>query len=160
MGYYPNQYGGPMNGMGGNMRPAYGAPNGMPGGVYGNMGRPPMMNNYNSYGNYGNNSYGNNSYDNYGMPPMMQQPQPPMYGGPARGMGPRGRGQASGRMVGIQSFLTHWVVCSCSGMSCLNVPVLLHLDQAVALQQILGLTVVQHWLAKGLRSHCGDSYVI
>jgi hypothetical protein len=31
MGYgYPNQYGGPMNGMGGNMRPAYGAPNGMP----------------------------------------------------------------------------------------------------------------------------------
>lgn len=32
MGYgYPNQgYGGPMNSMGGNMRPAYGAPNGMP----------------------------------------------------------------------------------------------------------------------------------
>lgn len=31
MGYgYPNQYGGPMNGMGGNMRPAYGAPDGMP----------------------------------------------------------------------------------------------------------------------------------
>ena len=26
---YPSQYGGPMNGMGGNMRPAYGAPNGM-----------------------------------------------------------------------------------------------------------------------------------
>ncbi len=32
VGYgYPNQgYGGPMNSMGGNMRPAYGAPNGMP----------------------------------------------------------------------------------------------------------------------------------
>lgn len=96
MGYgYPNQYGGgPMNGMGGNMRPAYGAPNGMPGGMMPGMGRPPMMNNYNNYGNYGNNNYGN-----YGMPPMMQQPQPPMYGGPGRGgMGPRGRGQPAGRM--------------------------------------------------------------
>lgn len=95
MGYYPNQYGGPMNGMGGNMRPAYGAPNGMPGGMMPGMGRPPMMHNNYNYGNYGNNNYGN-----YGMPPMMQQPQPPMYGGPARGgMGPRGRGQQSGRMV-------------------------------------------------------------
>lgn len=95
MGYYPNQYGGPMNGMGGNMRPAYGAPNGMPGGMMPGMGRPPMMHNNYNYGNYGNNNYGN-----YGMPPMMQQPQPPMYGGPARGgMGPRGRGQQSSRMV-------------------------------------------------------------
>lgn len=95
MGYYPNQYGGPMNGMGGNMRPSYGAPNGMPGGMMQGMGRPPMMHNNYNYGNYGN-----NNYNNYGMPPMMQQPQPPMYGGPARGgMGPRGRGQPSGRMV-------------------------------------------------------------
>lgn len=95
MGYYPNQYGAPMNGMGGNMRPTYGAPNGMPGGMMPGMGRPPLMHNNYNYGNYGNNNYGN-----YGMPPMMQQPQPPMYGGPARGgMGPRGRGQQSGRMV-------------------------------------------------------------
>ncbi|KAA6418584.1 MAG: poly(A) binding 8 [Trebouxia sp. A1-2] len=94
MGYgYPNQYGGPMSGMGGNMRPAYGTPNGMPGGMMPGMGRPPMMNNYNNYGNYGNN------YGNYGMPPMMQQPPPPMYGGPGRGgMGPRGRGHPAGRM--------------------------------------------------------------
>ena len=71
------------------------------------MGRPPMMNNYNNY----NNSYGNygNGYGGYGMPPngqygMMQQPQPPMYGGPGRGgMGPRGRGQPSGRMVILYS---------------------------------------------------------
>ncbi|KAL3159783.1 hypothetical protein ABBQ38_010189 [Trebouxia sp. C0009 RCD-2024] len=94
MGYYPNQYGAPMNGMGGNMRPSYGAPNGMQGGMMQGMGRPPMMHNNYNYGNYGNNNYGN-----YGMPHMMQQPQPPMYGGPARGgMGPRGRGQPSGRM--------------------------------------------------------------
>ena len=87
MGYYPSQYGGPMNGMGGNMRPPYGAPNGMPGGMaYGGM-RPPM---------YQNNYY-NNNYGNYGMP-MMQQPQPPMYPGPGRGMG-RGRAQPAGRMV-------------------------------------------------------------
>ena len=67
------------------------------GGMMPGMGRPPMMNNYNNYSNYGNNNYGN-----YGMHPMMQQPQPPMYGGPGRGgMGPRGRGQPAGRMVGV-----------------------------------------------------------
>lgn len=73
------------------------------GGMMPGMGRPPMMNNYNNYGNYGNNNYGN-----YGMPPMMQQPQPPMYGGPGRGgMGPRGRGQPAGRMVGSSASLSY-----------------------------------------------------
>lgn len=116
MGYYPNQYGAPMNGMGGNMRPAYGTPNGMPGGMMPGMGRPPMMHNNYNYGNYGNNNFGN-----YGMPPMMQQPQPPMYGGPARGgMGPRGRGQQAGRMVRICLFLTGTLQSQCSGCICIS----------------------------------------
>lgn len=107
-----------MNGMGGNMRPAYGAPNGMPGGMMPGMGRPPMMHNNYNYGNYGNNNYGN-----YGMPPMMQQPQPPMYGGPARGgMGPRGRGQQSGRMVCPSS---HWQTPKTSG--CISFDFWLHI---------------------------------
>lgn len=106
MGYYPNQYNAPMNGMGGNMRPPYGAPNGMPGGMSGGYGmRPPMYQNQ-----YYSNGYGN-QYGNYGMP-MMQQPQPPMYPGPGRGMGGRGRGGPSptGRLVCSPS-APHQQVC-------------------------------------------------
>ncbi len=89
------------------------------GGMMPGMGRPPMMNNYNNYGNYGNNNYGN-----YGMPPMMQQPQPPMYGGPGRGgMGPRGRGQPAGRMVGVCPHCN--AIYSAADIMCLRVCLLL-----------------------------------
>ena len=116
------------------------------------MGRPPMMNNYNSYGNYGNNNYGN-----YGMPHMMQQPQPPMYGNPGRGaMGPRGRGQSAGRMVSpsptcviiliIMNFLLQSVFMmrsSCSRLVCM-----LNLTECAAVRSLL-------WCFKNLCTNLG-----